>query len=548
MITECKINNFLITEEIGSGAYGLVYKAVDSRDGRDGVSPKLIPNVKEYAIKATMKKLTKAERLKLGICHGGKAPNFQTIILEYFRQNCHELSLPEVDLDSIKNLTEEQLAKIPHYKEIALHLKVHDHKNIVTIYKVLESPIATFIIMDYYKVDLFTSIVDRRHFENNGLLIKKVFLQICSAIDYCHKNKVFHCDIKPENMLLDSKDNVYICDFGLATTAPFLTPNVCIGSSYYMAPERISYSEDPNLTVDIDNDDSHYTVAAERIDHTSSDMGREDKKVEEQVSTVNVRKEFSNSRRTSSSVSLISNNNTKESHDFVSFSTANADIWSLGIILINLSCIRNPWLKAHQTDDTTFYYYVRDHSVLLKILPISEEFFFLLKRILRVDPMKRIRLSTLMQEIKNIKSFTKEGVLSDVPVLTDELYEDYTRYFNNKHDCVSKLKTIDKPKLHNRTSSSYLDGVNESASKRMLLNPLQTNATPLDSIVKSPNDSNDNNDNTNDRTNITNNDNYEPITIERTPEDTNSPKGTNKNLYEFQERLKYLKMDLSSLN
>lgn len=559
MITECTINNFLITEEIGSGAYGLVYKAVDSRDGKDGVSPKVIPNVKEYAIKATMKKLSKAERLNLGIMYG-RSPSFQAMILEYFRQNNHMLALPEVDLDSIRRLTEEELAKIPHYKEIALHLKVHDHKNIVTIYKVLESPIATFIVMDYYKLDLFTSIVDLRHFENNGLLIKKVFLQICSAIDYCHKKKVFHCDIKPENMLLDSNDNVHLCDFGLATTAPFLTPNVCVGSSYYMAPERISYSEDSNVTADIDNSEDQDTVTAERIEHISSDMNYEQKKMEERMSTGNVRREFSHPRRSSSTASSTSDLNTKESHDFVSFSTANADIWSLGIILINLSCVRNPWLKAHQTEDTTFYYYVRDHNVLLKILPISDEFFVLLKRILKVDPMKRIHLPLLMQEIKNIRSFTKTGTLSEVPILTDEMYDEYTRFFDDQHASNLGLKVLDKPKLHNRASSSYLDGANESTTKKILLGPLDTNNTALGSTVKPlTNDNNDNNSNENNNTsnNINNSpknnnsnddDNDESMTAERSPFDETNLHNGNKNLYEFQERLKYLKMDLSSLH
>jgi len=40
--------------------------------------------------------------------------------------------------------------------------------------------------------------------------------QICDAMVYLHGQKLVHRDLKPQNVLLDSKDNVKICDFGLA--------------------------------------------------------------------------------------------------------------------------------------------------------------------------------------------------------------------------------------------------------------------------------------------------------------------------------------------
>lgn len=350
MLTNCQINNFQITSQIGSGAYGLVFHAVD------------MITENEYAVKAVVKassvsevgKPTTQDNLK-------KSTVLQTQLYHYFKSFQNKLFLPSIDLDSIQKLSNAQLARAPHYKEIALHLKVHSHANIVTIHQVLESPLATFIVMDYYPRDLFTSIVDQKYFSNNGLLIKKVFLQLCSALDHCHHMGVYHCDIKPENILLDTDDTIYLCDFGLSTTCQYLAPNVCIGSSYYMAPERILYT----------------------------------------------------------------NENTQDT-TVTSFPTATGDIWSLGIILINLTCIRNPWLKAHQTEDNTFSYFTRDSNVLKKILPISDQLYRLVTRILQLNPYNRIDIRTLMSEVANITSFTNDnGPLSTVPKLSEELYNTF---------------------------------------------------------------------------------------------------------------------------
>lgn len=88
------------------------------------------------------------------------------------------------------------------------------------------------------------------------------------------------------------------------------------------------------------------------------------------------------------------------------YATAPNDIWSLGIVLINLATSRNPWREAC-IDDEMFRSYLADRDFLYKLLPISRELNKILKRIFCIDPMRRISLDELAEEIRNCKFFTR---------------------------------------------------------------------------------------------------------------------------------------------
>lgn len=366
LLSNCQISNYKIMKQIGSGAYGLVFHVAD-----------IFSNA-NFAMKVI---------LKSHLFHLPKNVKKTEILLNQLlhdlSKNDYKLSLSSVDLESIVTMTDIQLETNPQYKELQLHLKVHSHPNVVTIHQVMESNFATFIIMDYYPTDLFTSIVDDKHFTQDGALVKKAMIQLSSVLEYCSLLNVYHCDLKPENILLDKFDNLYLCDFGLATTSKTLDPNICIGSSYYMAPERINI------------------------------VGNE-------YSGLN------------------------------SYKTVKGDIWSLGILLINLTCIRNPWAKASITEDKTFAYFIKNPTILQKILPVSNELLSLLMKILVLDPIDRIPYEQIRQEIINIQSFTLDGPLSKV----EPMEQSFLQHSISTGTVIPSTTTRDGATTSNVSSSS----------------------------------------------------------------------------------------------
>lgn len=84
------------------------------------------------------------------------------------------------------------------------------------------------------------------------------------------------------------------------------------------------------------------------------------------------------------------------------------DIWSLGVILINLTCGRNPWKRA-SSEDSTFRAFAKDRGFLRTILPLSDELDVIVRQIFEPEAANRITISHLRQLILQCSHFTKNS-------------------------------------------------------------------------------------------------------------------------------------------
>lgn len=118
-----------------------------------------------------------------------------------------------------------------------------NHPNIVQLLEVIELPEsqATCLVMEYMKGgDLFDYIRKKSNGIKESSAARMLF-QILTALQYIHSKLIIHRDIKAENLLLDEKGNIKLCDFGLCNsmTLGSYMKSRC-GSPLYAAPEILS--------------------------------------------------------------------------------------------------------------------------------------------------------------------------------------------------------------------------------------------------------------------------------------------------------------------
>jgi len=137
--------------------------------------------------------------------------------------------------------------KIPHrvgsqteklLQESAVQTRLLDHPFIVKLLTVDIIDGNIIMVMEYVKGTDLEKLLD----EKEKLDIRQALRylrQLLSALDFAHKNKVIHRDIRPSNILIDENDDIKVTDFGtsrLLEERQFATTK--IGSPPYMAPEQ----------------------------------------------------------------------------------------------------------------------------------------------------------------------------------------------------------------------------------------------------------------------------------------------------------------------
>ncbi|HEB61421.1 MAG TPA: serine/threonine protein kinase, partial [Phycisphaeraceae bacterium] len=137
-------------------------------------------------------------------------------------------------------------------REAATTGRLH-HSNIVPVYAVGEEEGISYHAMQFIDGQSLGQFLkkaregkipaDRAYFHR----VARWGKQVADALSHAHQQGIIHRDIKPSNLLLDSDDNVWISDFGLARTASNVSLTVTgdiVGTARYMSPEQASGSKE----------------------------------------------------------------------------------------------------------------------------------------------------------------------------------------------------------------------------------------------------------------------------------------------------------------
>jgi len=148
--------------------------------------------------------------------------------------------------------------KISSYYLFEKRFKGLKHPNIVSIFDVQDQKLSfsgnkdqvSYILMELAPYGDFSSFIHKQGFQNDHVLVRTYFQQLVSAVEYLHKQRIAHTDLKPGNLLICEEFKLKVTDFDFAVLEEdgFVTT---AGTSNFRAPEIIASECVDPLAADI---------------------------------------------------------------------------------------------------------------------------------------------------------------------------------------------------------------------------------------------------------------------------------------------------------
>lgn len=116
------------------------------------------------------------------------------------------------------------------------------HPNIIRIHDISEMNGLQYVSMEY-----FHGMTLKDYIRQNAPLsinqAQNIAAQICDGLDAAHKQGIIHRDLKSQNIIVNSLNQIKIIDFGLAHTSHLqglTATGLIMGTPEYMAPEQVA--------------------------------------------------------------------------------------------------------------------------------------------------------------------------------------------------------------------------------------------------------------------------------------------------------------------
>lgn len=131
-----------------------------------------------------------------------------------------------------------------------------NHPHIVTLYSLEEEGATLFLTMELVEGETVAAIVARKRMDIPGLL--RIASAVADAVGYAHAHGILHRDLKPANLMVAREGRVKVLDFGLAKLwrvegegeaslgsaatqslpEPLTERHATVGTPHYMSPEQ----------------------------------------------------------------------------------------------------------------------------------------------------------------------------------------------------------------------------------------------------------------------------------------------------------------------
>ena len=214
------LNQYILTSELGTGAYGTVYLALDT-----------LKNTR-VAIKECSKSKLRKQKLASDFV-SGRGRRGRGASISNRRVTITRPTVPiENSIDLVKT-------------EVAI-LKKMSHEHIVKLYEVLDDPDQDSLFMVFELCEFGSCIHIEQGKHTNPLnmdLCRSYFQQLILAVEYLHECGIAHRDIKPDNILISANNVLKVVDFGVSELFTRGQPQLLLknskaaGSPAFFAPE-----------------------------------------------------------------------------------------------------------------------------------------------------------------------------------------------------------------------------------------------------------------------------------------------------------------------
>jgi serine/threonine protein kinase len=126
------------------------------------------------------------------------------------------------------------------------------HPNIIRYYEFVRDEDSTLLFMGYVEGESLWSEIQKD--QRGGLNFRRILEimdPVCRALNYAHAQGYVHCDIKPSNIMIDTRGQVLVADLGIARFSGGDRSRIAgFGTPTHMAPEQIQ-GRTPNPQTDI---------------------------------------------------------------------------------------------------------------------------------------------------------------------------------------------------------------------------------------------------------------------------------------------------------